>query len=139
MDDPVGCIGTHAVAGIWGMIAVGLFVEEEPLEGFSAVRGLFKGGSAKLLGVQILTCVVITVWSGFTTWIQLFLINKISPIRLSHEEEMIGAMVLKCVIYLQVECAKKKSQAKLLQSIEGRTNLHGLARKDFAHLWSKLS
>ena len=90
VDDPVGCIGTHAVAGIWGMIAVGLFVEEEPLEGLSSVRGLFKGGSAKLLGVQVLTCVVITVWAGFTTWIQLFLIGKITPIRLSHDEEMIG-------------------------------------------------
>lgn len=92
MDDPVGCIGTHAGAGIWGMIAVGLFVEEEPLEGFSSVRGLFKGGSAKLLGVQILTCVLITIWAAFTTWIQLFLINKISPMRLSYEEEMIGAL-----------------------------------------------
>ena len=91
VDDPVGCIGTHAAAGIWGMIAVGLFVEEEQLVGFSSVRGLLKGGSAKLLGVQILTCVVVTVWAGFTTWILLFLINKICPIRLSHEEEMMGA------------------------------------------------
>ena len=74
------------------MIAVGLFVEEEPLEGFSQVYGLFKGGSAKLLGVQVLACVVIAAWSGFTTWLQLFIINKILPIRLTYEQEMIGAM-----------------------------------------------
>ncbi|XP_078373487.1 putative ammonium transporter 3 isoform X2 [Oculina patagonica] len=91
IDDPAGCIGTHAMAGIWGMIAVGLFVEEEPLEGFSQVRGLFKGGSVKLLGVQILACVVIAAWSGVTTWLQLFLINKILPLRLSYDQEMMGA------------------------------------------------
>ena len=90
IDDPVGCIGTHAVAGIWGMIAVGLFVEEEPLEGFSEVRGLLKGGSIKLLGVQILACVVVAAWAGFTTWLQLFLINKILPIRLSYDQEIMG-------------------------------------------------
>lgn len=94
IDDPVGCIGTHAVAGIWGMIAVGLFVEEERLEGFSDVHGLFKGGSAKLLGVQILACVVIAAWAGFTTWLQLFLINKMLPIRLSREQEIIGKIYL---------------------------------------------
>ncbi|PFX19288.1 putative ammonium transporter 3 [Stylophora pistillata] len=90
VDDPVGCIGTHAVAGIWGMIAVALFVEEDELEGFSDVRGLLKGGSAKLLGVQILACVVIGAWSALTTWLQLFLINKILPIRLTREQEIIG-------------------------------------------------
>lgn len=90
IDDPVGCIGTHAMAGIWGMIAVGLFVEEEPMEGFSQVHGLFKGGSVKLLGVQILACVVIAAWSGVTTWLQLFLINKILPLRLSYDQEMMG-------------------------------------------------
>lgn len=100
----MGCIGTHAATGIWGMIAVGLFVEEEQLEGFSSVRGLFKGGSAKLLGVQILTCVVVVVWAGFTTWLQLFLINKICPIRLSYEEELMGASWSKlyCILHLVI-------------------------------------
>lgn len=93
IDDPVGCIGTHAVAGIWGMIAVALFVEEEPLEGFSEVRGLLKGGSIKLLGVQILACVIVAAWAGFTTWLQLFLINKILPIRLSYDQEIMGRIV----------------------------------------------
>ena len=74
------------------MIAVGLWVEEEPLEGLSPVRGLLKGGSAKLLGVEILACLVITAWSAFTTWLQLFLIGKILPLRLTFEQEMIGTL-----------------------------------------------
>lgn len=77
------------------MIAVGLWVEEEPLEGLSPVRGLFKGGSAKLLGVEILACLVITAWSAFTTWLQLFLIGKILPLRLTFEQEMIGTLAIK--------------------------------------------
>lgn len=93
VDDPVGCIGTHAVAGIWGMIAVALFVEEDELEGLSDARGLFKGGSVKLLGVQLLACVVIAAWSAMTTWLQLFLINKILPIRLTREQEIIGKII----------------------------------------------
>lgn len=93
VDDPVGCIGTHAVAGIWGMIAVALFVEEDELEGLSDARGLFKGGSVKLLGVQLLACVVIVAWSAMTTWLQLFLINKILPIRLTREQEIIGKII----------------------------------------------
>mgnify|MGYP001792509557 CR=1 FL=1 len=43
IDDPVSCIGTHGTAGIWGMIAVGLFVEEDNLENFSHTKGLLKG------------------------------------------------------------------------------------------------
>ena len=70
IDDPVGCAGVHWVAGIWGMLAVGFFVEKDDLEGFSNVEGIVQGGSGRLLGVQILVCVCVTVWSMITTFIQ---------------------------------------------------------------------
>lgn len=47
------------------MIAVGLFVEIDTLEDMTMGRaGLFKSGSAYLLGVQALACACVIVWSG---------------------------------------------------------------------------
>lgn len=42
IDDPVNCVSTHAGSGVWGMIAVALFVEQEKTEGFAEEKGLFK-------------------------------------------------------------------------------------------------
>lgn len=70
IDDPVGCIGVHCVGGIWGMVAVGLFAEHDRVEGFSQQYGLLKGGSVRLLGVQVLACVSIISWSALTTFLQ---------------------------------------------------------------------
>lgn len=41
--------------------------------------------------MQFLTCVVIIAWSATTTFILLFLINKVKPIRMSPHEELLGA------------------------------------------------
>ena len=70
IDDPVGCGGVHWVAGIWGMVAVGFFVEKDEVEGFSSVEGIVKGGSGRLLGIQILACTCVTAWTMVTTVIQ---------------------------------------------------------------------
>ena len=54
------------------MIAVGLFVERDPIEDLTSGRaGLFKGGGVYLLGVQLLACVCIIAWSASTTYILL--------------------------------------------------------------------
>lgn len=45
LDDPVGAIPVHFVAGLFGTIAVGLFAQD---------KGLLHGGGAELLGVQAL-------------------------------------------------------------------------------------
>lgn len=49
IDDPVGAISVHAVAGAWGSLAVGLFHRDGP--------------SLRLLGAQALGVVVCFVWS----------------------------------------------------------------------------
>ena len=49
VDDPVGAISVHAVNGIWGTIAVGLFAQASfgEANGVAAVNGLFFGGGVK--------------------------------------------------------------------------------------------
>lgn len=92
IDDPVGAVSTHAGGSIWGMIAVGLFVERDTLENtFSETYGAFKGGHVKILGVQLLACVSITVWTIITVFIQLYIIDKAVGLRFPLEEEVLGA------------------------------------------------
>ncbi|KAL9969958.1 hypothetical protein ACROYT_G022251 [Oculina patagonica] len=92
IDDPVGAVSTHAGGSIWGMIAVGLFVEKDTLENtFSDTYGAFKGGHVKILGVQLLACVSITAWTIITVFIQLYLIDKSVGLRFPLEEEVLGA------------------------------------------------
>ncbi|CAM3264825.1 ammonium transporter [Paenibacillus sp. FSL F4-0087] len=81
IDDPVGAFPVHAVSGMWGTIAVGLFATD---------GGLFMGGGWRLLGVQALGLTALVVWGFVMTWIGLKLIGKIVPVRSTEEEEELG-------------------------------------------------
>lgn len=74
------------------MLAVGLFSDNPIALGTTNGRsGLFKGGGWYLLGVQSLSAVCLTVWGLFTTFLILWIINKIIPIRMSAKYQMLGA------------------------------------------------
>jgi len=62
IDDPVGAVGVHAGAGIWGLLAVGLFADSE-LPGVEVKNGLFRKGGFELLGLQVVTIVCTTAWA----------------------------------------------------------------------------
>ncbi|WP_070119834.1 ammonium transporter [Bacillus marinisedimentorum] len=81
IDDPVGAIAVHGVAGIWGTLAVGLF---------STSSGLFYGGGAALLGVQAIGIAAIAAWTLSAVTGFLLLHKLFSPIRVSPEEEIAG-------------------------------------------------
>lgn len=89
VDDPVAAFPTHGLASVWGLIATGLFCERTPQ--FADHSGLFKGGTWKFLGVQILSCACITFWVVITTFIQLYFIDKLFGLRMSDAEEEVGA------------------------------------------------
>ena len=53
IDDPVGAVSVHGVAGFWGVIAIGLFVDADSLEMITNGRaGLFKGQTAITNGAR---------------------------------------------------------------------------------------
>lgn len=62
MDDPVGAVGAHGVAGVWGLIAVGLFADSR-FPGVDVINGLFRGGGFTLLGYQLVEALSIIAWS----------------------------------------------------------------------------
>ncbi|MBN2209795.1 MAG: adenylate cyclase, partial [Sedimentisphaerales bacterium] len=81
IDDPVGAVSVHGVCGAWGTLSCGLF----NLDG-----GLFYGGGAGQLGVQLLGMGTAFVWA-FGLGLGLFgLIRVTIGLRTSREEELKG-------------------------------------------------
>ncbi|CAH1778550.1 unnamed protein product [Owenia fusiformis] len=92
IDDPVGGFGVHGVGGVWGMLAVGLFAENDTLENMTKGQsGLFRGGGFRLLGVQLLACVCIAAWSALSTLAILLPLKYTLGIRLSKDHERLGS------------------------------------------------
>lgn len=85
IDDAVGAIPVHLGAGVWGTLAVGIFGDPEFLgTGLSQVEQIT---------VQVVGIVVCAVWTFFTVYIILSIINRISPMRVTAEDEQIGLNV----------------------------------------------
>uniref|UniRef100_A0A182PF20 C2H2-type domain-containing protein n=1 Tax=Anopheles epiroticus TaxID=199890 RepID=A0A182PF20_9DIPT len=92
VDDPVGASSVHGIAGIWGVLAVGLFADNPlRMETTSGRSGLFKGGGWYMLGVQSLSALCLACWGVCSTFVLLWLINKVVPIRMDPNEELLGA------------------------------------------------
>ncbi|XP_022105223.1 putative ammonium transporter 2 [Acanthaster planci] len=91
IDDPVGVIGVHLLAAIWGLAAVGLFGKPDHIENLTDQAGLFYGGGFRLLGVQLLMAVTMLIWTCITAYILLFAISKTIGLRCSVEHEILGA------------------------------------------------
>ena len=81
VDDPVGAVAVHCVNGMWGTIAVGLFDTQ---------NGLFYGGGAKQLGLQLLGVVSVAAWTAVTMTVVFTIIKKTIGLRVSREEEIKG-------------------------------------------------
>ena len=78
LDDPVGAISVHGVAGVWGLIAVVL------------------SNSDANIGTQLYGALVIFVWTFVVAMIFWFILKLIIGIRISEEEEFEGADISEC-------------------------------------------
>jgi Amt family ammonium transporter len=91
IDDPVGALSAHGLAGIWGTLSCGIFTSPR-LASFNEVGdpGLWYSGSFHQLGAQALgvgvafACVFVVSYAIF------FLIKKTIGLRVSAEEEDAG-------------------------------------------------
>ena len=81
IDDPVGALSVHLLNGIWGTIAVGIFASN--------------GDDITLIG-QIKGIFIVAVFAFISSYIILFIINKIMPLRAGNDEEMQGLDVEEC-------------------------------------------
>lgn len=78
MDDPVGALSVHLVNGIWGTLAVGIFVE-----GVSFIT--------QLKGVVVVGTIVFPL-----SYVTIYIINKIFTLRASDEEQFEGIDTTEC-------------------------------------------
>jgi Amt family ammonium transporter len=91
LDDPVGALSAHGVAGIWGTLACGLFTDPSlaKLNGVGRA-GLFTGGGFHQLAVQALgvTAAFVSVFS--ISFLVFFVIKATYGLRVKPEEERYG-------------------------------------------------
>ncbi|MDE2670342.1 MAG: ammonium transporter [Chloroflexota bacterium] len=94
IDDPVGAVSVHAFAGIWGVLAVGLFSSEAGMTAAGYANpehyGLFLGGGGEQLLMQLIGIAAIVGWTAVTAGILFFAIKFTVGLRVSEEEEMRG-------------------------------------------------
>ncbi|HEY4668871.1 MAG TPA: ammonium transporter [Tepidiformaceae bacterium] len=91
VDDPVGAVSVHGMAGIWGVLAVGLFSSQAGMEraGYSdpSSYGLLLGGGAEQLGMQAIGIAAIVGWTAVTAFILFAAIKFTIGMRVGPEEE----------------------------------------------------
>jgi Amt family ammonium transporter len=91
LDDPVGALSSHGLAGIWGTLSLGLFASPD-LAGLNGVGqgGLFYGEGIKQLGVQALGVSAAFAAVFTISFVVFFLIKATIGLRVRPEEERYG-------------------------------------------------
>src|ERR687895_947591 len=91
LDDPVGALSAHGIAGIWGTLACGLFTSDRLAE-LNAIGegGLFYTGSFEQLGVQALGVVAAFATVFTVSFLVFWAIKKTYGLRVAPEEERYG-------------------------------------------------
>jgi Amt family ammonium transporter len=88
-DDTLDVFPCHGVGGMTGMIMTGLFASTAVNAAVSE-QGLFIDGSTTLILKHLLALVIVVAYSLIGSYILLFITDKISPLRVTAEEEELG-------------------------------------------------
>lgn len=91
LDDALDVFGVHGIGGIWGSIATGIFALPAMVgEGY---QGLLYGGTDLFFG-QIIAVVATFVFCFAVSYAIIWLLSKVMEVRLTEDEEMIGADIV---------------------------------------------
>jgi ammonium transporter, Amt family len=91
VDDPIGAIAAHGMAGVWGTLALGFLTVPELAESVATgSAGLFYGGGLHQLGVQALGLATVGAFTFGASFLILFVMKVTVGIRTEPETETAG-------------------------------------------------
>ncbi len=100
LDDPVGALSAHGLAGVWGTIATGLFTSDRLAEANGVGEaGLFYSGSFAQLGAQVVGVVVAFVVVFTVSFAVFYAIKKTIGLRVTAEQEDAGLDIVEHGMY----------------------------------------
>ena len=88
-DDALDVWGVHGVGGVLGVIMLGLFAAKA-INPAVSVEGLLIGGSAEFFIKQTVSVLGVGIYCFVFTYIVLMIINLITPVKVTREEEIAG-------------------------------------------------
>ena len=91
IDDPVGAIAAHGMAGVWGTLALGFLTMPSLAERLGTGQGgLFYTGSASQLGTQALGLLAVGAFTFGASFLVLWVMKETFGIRTDAEAESAG-------------------------------------------------
>lgn len=100
IDDPIGAVPVHGMAGIWGTISLGFFATGQfgatgptGADNSSPVRGIFYGGDASVLKAQLIGSATITIATFAIAFILMWVVQQLKhpwKLRVEQQAEIIG-------------------------------------------------
>jgi len=88
-DDALDVWGVHGVGGFIGVIFLGLFAAKEWNPAI-VTNGLFMGGGTSFFFKQLVAVAVSSVWAFVFTYGMLWIIDRITPVRVDEAAEQKG-------------------------------------------------
>ncbi len=84
VDDPVGAVSVHGLAGIWGTLSLGLFASGQfgaanptGADNSAVVTGLFYGGGWSVLGAQAIGSLIVTLSTFGISMVLMYAVSKL--------------------------------------------------------------
>jgi Amt family ammonium transporter len=91
IDDPIGAVSVHGMAGVWGTLATGLFAVPALAKNLgTGTGGLVYTGSFHQVGVQALGLLAVGAFTFTASFLGLFVMKKLWGIRVEEETETAG-------------------------------------------------
>ena len=81
IDDPMDSISSHGICGLWSLIALGIFDNDE---------GIIFTGKGTVLGIQLIGACSLIILSAFLSFVFFFPLKKMGRVRISKIQEIIG-------------------------------------------------